>query len=349
MSREGGVRVAVVGAGHWGPNLINNFQNSRRSQVSWVVDRDQARLERVRERFPDVQTTDDFDRVVRDDGVDAMVIATPTSTHFDLAHAALEAGKHVLVEKPLADSAERCEALCELAERERRVLMVGHIFVYNDAARQVKQIIEAGGLGRIYYIAMNRTNLGPIRVDVNAAWDLAAHDIALASYWLDAQPDSVSATGRDWINPGVEDAVFATLRYPSDVLVHLHASWLHPRKTRDITVVGEERMLTFDDMSLDEPLRIYDKQVAGDRSQFAFADSQATFRMMVREGDIHIPKVAASQPLRNECDHFLDCIETGDTPLTDGREGLAVVRVLEAIDASIRDGGREVRIGTSHT
>jgi predicted dehydrogenase len=191
---------------------------------------------------------------------------------------------------------------------------------------------------------MTRTNLGPIRVDVNSAWDLASHDIALASYWLDGQPETASAMGHDWINSGVEDAVFATLRYPGDVLVHLHSSWLHPRKTRDITVVGEKRMLTFDDTSLTEPLRIYDKQVSTERSSSSFVDSLATFRMMVREGDIQIPRVQASQPLRNECDHFLDCIEKGETPITDGREGLAVVRILDAINRSIRGGGREVRV-----
>ncbi len=345
MSREGGVRVAVVGAGHWGPNLINNFQNSRRSQVSWVVDRDQARLERVRERFPDVQTTDDFDRVVRDDGVDAMVIATPTSTHFDLAHAALEAGKHVLVEKPLADSAERCEALCELAERERRVLMVGHIFVYNDAARQVKQIIEAGGLGRIYYIAMNRTNLGPIRVDVNAAWDLAAHDIALASDWLGSWPTSVSAMGGAWINTGIADAVFATLQYPGDVLVNLHASWLNPRKARDITVVGDQRMLTFDDVNLSEPLRIYDKQVSGELTQASFVDTFSSFRMSVRDGDVSLPRVAMGEPLKNECEHFLDCVFEDKAPRSGGPEGLAVVRVLEALSQSLEQRGASVATG----
>jgi predicted dehydrogenase len=225
--------------------------------------------------------------------------------------------------------------------------MVGHTFVFNEASQQAKRYLAEGEFGRIYYISMTRTNLGPIRFDVNSAWDLASHDIALASYWLDALPDSVSATGRDWINPGVEDAVFATLRYPNDVLVHLHASWLHPRKSRDISVVGEKRMLTFDDMSLTEPLRIYDKQVSEERSNPSFVDSFASFRMVVREGDISVPKVPAGQPLRNECEHFLDCVERGETPITDGREGLEVVRTLEAINRSIREGGREVRVGAS--
>jgi predicted dehydrogenase len=339
------VRVAVIGAGHWGPNLIANFHDHRRSEVVRVIDRDPARREAVKNRFRDVEVGDDAATAIEDPSIDAVIIATPTKSHFPLAKAALEAGKHVLVEKPMADNVRDAEALCEIAEACSRILMVGHIFVFNAASQQAKQYLTDGDLGRIYYISMTRTNLGPIRIDVNAAWDLASHDIALASYWLDALPESVSATGRDWINNGVEDAVFATLRYPQDVLVHLHASWLHPRKTRDISVVGEKRMLTFDDISLTEPLRIYDKQVSEERSNPSFVDSFATFRMVVSEGDISVPKVPASQPLRNECDHFLDCIESGETPITDGREGLAVVRTLDAINRSLQAGGREISVG----
>lgn len=345
MAEAGRLGVAVIGAGHWGPNLINNFHMGQRSDVKWVVDRDAARLERVRERFDGVATTDDFDAVIRDDAVDAVVVATPTSTHFPLAQAALEAGKHVLVEKPLADSVEHCEALCELAERQQRVLMVGHIFVYNDAARQVKGIIESGDLGRIYYIAMNRTNLGPIRVDVNAAWDLAAHDIALASDWLGSWPVSVSATGGDWINKGIADAVFATMRFPGDVLVNLHASWLNPRKARDITVVGEKRMLTFDDVNMSEPVRIYDKQVSDERSAAPFVDTFSSFRMSVRDGDVSMPKVPMGEPLKNECEHFLDCILDGEPALSGGSEGLAVVRTLEALTRSLETEGRAEATG----
>ena len=339
------VRVAVIGAGHWGPNLIANFHDHNRSEVVWVVDRDSSRREAVKLRFPDIQVTDDAAAPIGDQTLDAVVVATPTGSHFELSKRALEAGKHVLVEKPMADNVADAEALCELAEACGRILMVGHVFVFNPASQQAKRYLVDGDLGRIYYASMTRTNLGPIRVDVNAAWDLASHDIALANFWLDGLPESVSAMGRDWINSGIEDAVFATLRYPNEVLVHLHASWLHPRKTRDITVVGEKRMLTFDDMSLTEPLRIYDKQVSTERSHPSFVDSFSTFRMVVREGDISVPKVTASQPLRNECDHFLDCIATGDTPLTDGREGLAVVRTLDAINRSLREHGREVRVG----
>ena len=339
------LRVAVVGAGHWGPNLIANFHNPRRSEVAWVVDADPERQEAVRTRVPEIQNSADIDRVLADDSVGAVAIATPSRTHFPLASAALRAGKHVLVEKPMADNVEDAEALCVLAEERGRALMVGHVFVFNAASQQAKRYLVEGDLGRIYYISMVRTNLGPIRIDVNSAWDLASHDISLASYWLEAQPVSVSATGGSWINDGIADAVFATLRYPGNVIVHLHASWLHPRKTRDITVVGEKRMLTFDDVSMTEPLRIYDKQVSPERTKAGYVDSFASFRMVVRDGDVTVPKVEMSEPLRNECEHFLDCIETGQRPLTDGREGLEVVRTLAAINRSLAERGREVAVG----
>ena len=336
------IRVAVIGAGHWGPNLIGNFNDHRRSEVAWVIDRSETRLEAVRARFPEVRTGRDANEVFRDPEVEAVVIATPTSTHFELAKAALEAGKHVLVEKPLADSVEHAVALDELARDVGRILMVGHIFVYNSAAQAAKKYITNGDLGRVYYLSMVRTNLGPIRVDVNAAWDLAAHDISLATYWLDAEPLTVSAVGGSWINPGIEDAVFATLRYPGEVLVNLHASWLHPRKSRDITVVGDKKMLIFDDVHMSEPLRIFDKQVADESINVPFVDDFSSFRMSVQEGDILTPRVAMSQPLGNECAHFLDCVENGEQPLSGGAEGISVVRTLEAISESLRVHGREV-------
>jgi predicted dehydrogenase len=338
------IKVAVVGAGHWGPNLIGNLHNHRRSEVSWVIDRDENRLAAVRQRFPEVKTSRELQDALDDSTVDAAVIATPTTTHFDLASAALRAGKHVLVEKPLADTLEKSIELDALAREVDRVLMVGHIFVYNAAAQLAKQYITNNELGRVYYLSMVRTNLGPIRVDVNAAYDLAAHDISLASYWLDADPLSVTAIGGSWINAGIEDAVFATLRYPGDVLVNLHASWLNPRKTRDITVVGEKRMLTFDDVNPSEPLRIYDKQVGDELAQVPFVDSYSSFRMIVREGDITVPRVELSQPLQTECNHFLDCISEGKTPLSGGPEGISVVRTLDALSRSISEKGREIEL-----
>jgi len=338
------IGVAVVGAGHWGPNLIANFERSDRSRVVWVVDRDESRLDAVRSRFPSVRVATQLDAVLSDPRVDAVVIATPTQTHHAVASAALEHGKHVLVEKPLTADVDTSRSLCALAERRSCVLMVGHVFVYNAAARRVKDFIVEGELGRIYYISMVRTNLGPIRVDVDAAWDLASHDIALASWWLDAEPLAVTAAGGAFVNTGVADVVFATLRYPGDVLVNLQASWLNPRKARDITVVGDAKMLTFDDVNLVEPLRVYDKQVIDDRSRPDFVDSFESFRMSVREGDVTAPRVEPSEPLWNECEHFLDCVIEGKTPLSGGAEGLAVVRALDALSRSLAGGGREVRV-----
>ena len=337
------IRVAVVGAGHWGPNLIRNFHNRERSEVLWVVDRDPGRLGQVRGRFPEIQVAQEAEPALADVRVDGVVIATPTSTHYRFAKAALERGKHVLVEKPIATAVREGAELCALAAASGRVLMIGHVFLFNPGIQRVKQYLDAGELGRIYYVAMVRTNLGPIRVDVDAAWDLASHDVSVVNYWLESEPVTVAAVGGTWINPGVADAVFATLRYPDDVLVNLHVSWLNPRKARDITVVGEKRMLTFDDMNLSEPIRVYDKRVTDDRTTVGYVDSFASFRASIREGEIVIPRVVLGEPLRAECEHFLDCVESGKPPLTGGEQGMAVVRVLEAIERSARNGGREER------
>jgi len=338
------IGVAVVGAGEWGPNLIRNFHEHPRSEVIWLVDRDERRLERLGERYPGVRLSTELSEALADAAVDAVVVATPTTTHYDLARSALMAGKHALVEKPLTASVGEADDLCRLADGAGTVLMVGHVFIYNEAIQRVKQYLVERSLGRVYYISMVRTNLGPIRVDVNAGWDLAAHDIAIANWWLEAEPLTVSAVGGTWINEGLEDAVFAAFRYPNEVLVKLDASWLNPRKVRDITIVGEHRMMTVDDMNLNEPLRIYDKGVSNERMVPDFVDTFASFRASTREGDISVPKVPTGEPLRAECDHFLSCIESRARPLSGGPEGAAVVRALEAIDRSIASGGREVPV-----
>lgn len=336
------IRVAVIGAGEWGPNLIRNFNDHLRSEVAWVIDTDPRRLDQVAVRFPKARLGDEPQPAFDDPSVDAVVIATPTTTHYAFAKTALEAGKHVLVEKPITTDYEQALELHQLAERTGRVLMVGHVFLFNVGIRYVKEHLES--LGRVYYIAMVRTNLGPIRADVNAAWDLAAHDVSIANYWLEGEPVTASAVGGSWINRGIEDTVFATLRYPEGVLVNLHASWLNPRKARDITVVGDRRMLTFDDMNLGEPIRLYDKRVDEQRIASQFIDTFGSFRSGVREGDVTIPKIPSGEPLRQECDHFLDCVINSKRPLTDGAEAARVVRVLEAIGRSAANAGREERI-----
>jgi len=338
------IRVAVIGAGHWGPNLIRNFHNHETSEVVWIVERDEARRKSLLGRYRDAKLSSNMADALGDDSVDAVVVCTPTATHHEIARAALLAGKHVLVEKPVTTKSSDAVELQHLAESGGLVLMVGHVFLFNAAVRAVKQRLDTGELGRIYYISMVRTNLGPIRADVNAAWDLASHDISIANYWLQAEPLSVSAMGGSWINAGVEDAVFATMRYPHGVLVNLHVSWLNPLKAREITVSGERKMLTFDDMNLQEPVRIYDKGVSTETKPQPVQDTFASFRASLREGDITIPRIGAGEPLKAECDHFLQCISGGQAPTSGAREGAAVVRVLEALSRSVADHGRESRV-----
>lgn len=334
-------RIGVIGAGHWGPNLIRNFHDATNAEVVVVADKSAPRLEQVKQRFPGVSVTSDANDVLADDSIDAVVVATPTVTHNAIVKSALERRKHVLVEKPVTTNSQEADALAKLAEETGRVLMVGHVFLFNGAVRRVKRYLDDGDLGRLYYVSMQRTNLGPIRMDVNAAWDLASHDISITSWWIGKNATHVSCIGGNWINPGVEDAVFATLRYPDGVLVNLHASWLNPRKARDITVVGDKKMLTFDDMNMNEPIRIYDKGVTDAVTKPAFIDSMSSFRASVRMGDVTIPNVSSGEPLKNECNHFLDCIQKKVVCESDAVFGAGVVRVLEAMDRSMKNAGRE--------
>jgi len=338
------IRLAVLGAGRWGPNLIRNFHEAQDSRVVVVADGQRDRLSQLRERFPDVDVVPDAGDAITRDDVDAVVVATPTVTHQALAAQALDAGKHVLVEKPITTDAAAGQTLVDTARDRGLTLMVGHVFLYNPGVRLIKERLDAGDCGRLYYVSAVRSNLGPIRMDVNAAWDLAAHDVSIFDYWLGAGAVAASAVGGAWINPGVEDAVFITLRYPGDVLVNIHASWLNPRKSRDITVVGDRRMLTFDDMNVDAPVAIYDKGVTEDRTMAEWVDDFTSFRASIREGTVTTPVVPKGEPLRAECEAFLEAIRTGTPPDADGAAGVRVVRTLEAVDRSLRHRGREEEI-----
>jgi predicted dehydrogenase len=332
--------IAIFGAGLWGPHLMRNFDDHLDSHVLWLVDRDESRRKAMGERFPSVAVSDDISDVLNDSRVDAVVVATPTTTHYELVRAALDHGKHVLVEKPLTHSLISAKEVCDRAERAGLVLMVGHVFLFNNAVRAARELVIAGELGMVRYISMTRTNLGPVRTDVNAAWDLASHDISVANFWMESTPISVSASGGCWLNEGLEDVVVATIRYPGDVMVHVEASWLNPRKRRLISVVGSERMLTVDDMDLNEPLRIYNKGVVG--AEDVITDTFAGFRSQIREGEVTIPHVTSGEPLRDECDSFLRRIRGGDETVSDGRSGVEVVAVLEAMDTSMAGDGVEV-------
>lgn len=334
-------RIGVIGAGHWGPNLIRNFSQSGRSQVVAVAEADPRRRAKIAATYAGVECLADGDALIARADVDAVVVATPTATHHRLARAALAAGKHVFVEKPLTRTVADGEELVALAARQQRVLLTGHVFLFNEGVRTVKRRIDAGELGRVQYVTSLRTNLGPVRTDVSALWDLAAHDVSIFNYWLGRPPLRATGKGGAYVNPGVEDVVFATLEYPEGVLAHMHASWLSPHKIRQITVVGDRRMLVFDDMNLTEPVRIYDKGVLDPAADGPVVDSFAGFRSSIREGDIVIPKVVMGEPLRAECDHFLDCVQKGTPPLCGPADALEVVRVLAAVERSLRGSSAE--------
>lgn len=324
--------------------MIRNFNDNLSSHVLWVAETDDVRRKMIAERFPGISVTSEIDDLLADERVDAVVVATPTSTHAAIVTAALEAGKHVFVEKPIAHSLEDSLALCRLADEKQLVLMVGHVFLFNPAFRAAKTYIDQGDLGDVKYLSMTRTNLGPVRGDVNAAWDLASHDISIANYWLDQMPSMVTAKGGSWLNEGVEDVVFATLTYPGEVLVHIEASWLNPRKRRLVAAIGSERMLTVDDMDLNEPIRIYDKGIVGTRDEFT--DTFAGFRSQIREGEVRIPHVTGGEPLKSECDEFLRRIAGDGSDLSDGWDGASIVAVLDAIDRSMSKGGEATAVET---
>ena len=336
------ITINVIGAGQWGPNLIRNFFSSSRSQVGMICDVDDTKLQGLSGRFPGVRLTPNSDEAITDPAADAVAITTPVSTHYELAHKALLADKHVFVEKPLARKVEECLELNELAQQRKRILMVGHVFKFNPGIQYVKGILQEKAIGKVISMHAIRTNLGPVRTDVNALWDLGSHDLSIFNYWLAAQPSSVTASGLSYLSEQREDTVIANYWYPDQVMATIYVSWLHPRKVREITVVGSEKMLVWNDMDLNEPVRIYDKGV--ERETDLYADTFGSFRLTLREGAVTIPPVRGGEPLANECDHFIECILNQKTPLTDGEDGLAVVRALAAADQSIANNNQNVTL-----
>ena len=331
------ITVNCLGVGHWGPNLVKSFATHPETCVGTVCDLSEAGWPLVRRNIPAAtRFSNDPMATLNDPKADAVVIATPVETHFELAKGALEAGKHVLVEKPLCRSVSQGEVLIALAEAQGKHLCVGHVFLFNNAVRGVRNLIRSGELGRVRYIASTRTNLGPFRSDVNALWDLGAHDLSIFDYWLGTEPTAVTAHGRAYLSPSIEDVVFASLEYPDGVISNVHASWLNPRKVREITIVGEHKMVVLDDMNLNEPLRVYHKSVAVEREP-VYSDSFGAFRMQVRNGDILVPNVSGPEPLAAECNHFIDCILGRAEPLNNGASALRVLRMLEAADRSMRE------------
>ncbi len=330
------LNVAVIGLGHWGPNLARNFNVLPGVHLHTLCDMDADRLQRIGANYPSARKTDDYESILSDPEIDAVVLATPVHTHFKLASAALQAGKHTFVEKPLAKSSEEARQLVALADKQNLILMVGHVFLYNAAVRQVKAYIDSGELGEIYYIYAQRLNLGIVRQDVNALWNFAPHDISILNYWLDGEPVKVDAHGYAYLQPGIEDVVFLNLEYAGGQAAGVHVSWLDPNKVRRMTVVGSKKMVVYDDVSPDAKIRLYDKGVDKRPNGLGSYATFGEFQLLLRAGDLLIPKINFTEPLREECQAFVDAIRTGKAPLADGRNGLSVVRVLEAAEKMMK-------------
>jgi predicted dehydrogenase len=321
------VKIGLAGLGYWGPNLARNLDELDGLELTWLCDLDEQRLESYGSRFPDTLRTSRFEDLLEDDSLDAVAIATPAVTHFELARQALLAGKHVFVEKPLALSSVLGEQLVALAEERGLVLMPGHLLLYHPGVAKLKALVESEELGRLLYVYGNRQNFGKIRKAENALWSLGAHDLSVILRLVGEEPTEAWARGESFLNPGVEDVVFCYLRFPSGVIAHMHLSWLDPHKMRRMTVVGDSKMAVFDDMEPERKVTIYDQ--APEQPADTWSEWQT------RGGDISIPKVANDEPLRLECEHFLSLLRGEGDRFAAAHEGLAVVRALEQLQASL--------------
>lgn len=330
---------AQVGFGYWGPNLARNLGALAGPRWRYLVDLDSQRRERAAGLYPQVTATDDLDAVLADRGVSAVVVATPAASHAELARRALEAGKHVFVEKPLALSTDDAVGLARLSDDRHLVLMVGHTFEFNPAVRAMKDLIDSGEIGEVLYLHSQRLNLGRIQSDINAFWSIGPHDVSIANYLLGGSPEWVSARGARYLNTQVEDVMFVTVGYASGVLAHMHVSWLDPSKTRSTTVVGTKKMLVYDDMDPSAKLRIFDK--GADRLE---ADAFGAWQYRLRDGAMNVPSLPMVEPLSTELSHFIHCVDTRTRPVVDGWNGARTVAVLEAVDVSLHAGGTSVPV-----
>jgi predicted dehydrogenase len=327
-------KVAVVGYGYWGPNLVRNIYQLPNAELVMCCDLREDSLSRVQAQYPTIDTTTNYQAVLSNPNVDAIVLATPAPSHYEMGKAALKAGKHLFVEKPLTLNTQHAQELVDLAREQELVLMVGHVFEHSPAVWKIKELINDGQIGTPYYFYSTRVNLGRVQDKLNALWSIAPHDISILLYLLEEMPLQVSAYGATYLNTDVEDVVFAHLVFPKGVTAHIHVSWLDPSKVRRMTIVGSQKMIVYDDVANEGKIKIYDKGVyrKGD-------EIYGEFQFKLHSGDIYIPKIEMSEPLRNECAHFVECIQTGRRPTTDGENGLRVVRVLEAAHRSLKSGG----------
>jgi len=334
------VRVGVLGSGYWGRNYVRSLEGLPEAELTWVCDLAEEARARAARLAPRARVTARLEEMLADPELEAVVVATNAIHHHAHASAALRAGKHVLVEKPMAVTVADAEALVRLASEIKRALMVGHLMLYHGAVERLRAMVASGELGRIYYLYALRVNLGRIRKDENALWSFAPHDLSIILSLLDAAPESVAARGECYLQPGIEDVVFVNLRFADGTMAQIQLSWLDPRKERRLTVVGSKKMVVFDDGHASEKLRVYDKGFGQPPEFSTFGEY-----LSIRNGDIHIPHLELGEPLRAECQHFLRALATGSTPRTSGEEGLRVVRLLAAAEQSMREGGIPVKLG----
>ena len=333
------INVAVIGAGNWGKNLVRNFNMLPGAHLEYICDLSQPTRDQLATLYPQATVTGDYEVALSDPRVQAVVVAVEERLHFRIAEAALAAGKHTFVEKPMTLDPGEAATLVKMASEQGVKLMVGHLLKYHPAVSYMKQMIDDGKVGQPLYLYFQRVNLGIVRQTDNAWWSLGPHDVSLACTMFDATPTSITATGQAYLQKGIEDVVFANLKFADGRMANIHVSWLDPHKIRKVTLVGSQQMVVFDDMAASEKIRVYDKGANVRRSVTSYVES-----ITLRTGDIFIPKIPTGEPLRSECQHFLDCIEDDTTPLSDGEEGLQVVRVLEAGAESIRRGGELVEL-----
>jgi predicted dehydrogenase len=334
------IKVGVVGCGYWGPNLVRNFRSLPDCDLHMMCDLSHDRLKHLSSLYPEVKGEKDYGHMLNGVGIDAVAIATSVKLHFPMAKASLLAGKHTLIEKPMAASSAQCAELVELARKQGVVLMVGHTFLYSPAVRKIKEIVDRGELGDVRYICARRLNLGLFQKDINVAWDLAPHDISIILHLLGEQPYSVNCRGSAHVTPGIEDVTSMSLSFHKDRSAIIHSSWLDPRKVREMTIVGSKRMVVYDDVAQQEKIRIFDARVERPPHYDTFAE----FHYAYHYGDTYAPYLKQEEPLKTECQHFLDCIQHGKEPLTSGEKGLELVRILEVSSESLKLGGSPVEL-----
>lgn len=336
------MNIAVVGYGYWGPNLVRNFSWLKETHVKYVCDLDENRLDKVHALFPNVEiTTTDFQQVLDDPEVEAIAIATPVRTHYPLARAALEAGKHVLIEKPMTDKAEDAARLNELAAKMNRIIMVDHTFLYTGAVKKIKELVETGQIGEIYYFDSVRVNLGLFQNDVNVIWDLAPHDLSIMKFVIDKKPVSVSANGVSHVRNNQENIAYISVSYEDTTIAHFHINWLSPIKVRQVLIGGSEKMIVYNDMENTEKIKVYDSGV-----ELNTGDKDVLYNTLVqyRTGDMYAPKLDQTEALKSECAHFVECIRSGKAPISDGVFGLEIVKILEAAQLSMNQKGKNINL-----